>query len=112
MIKSIKLKDARDLIYQNKGKFVYVDCVRDPNYYEGNVDSYVKIIFKEKEYSQLYSFWYYISDVPDLGTTIDTIQQFDAFLNVSDNDNLDIGVAPVKKVKVTVTKYVEEDYND
>lgn len=78
----IKLKDARDLIHQNKGKFIYVNQV-------GN-GPYVEIIFKEKRHTQLYSFWYHNSDDPDLGITIDTIQKFDSFLG--DNDNLDVEV--------------------
>lgn len=101
MIKSIKLKDARDLIHQNKGKFVHVDQVEDgPG---------VEVIFKEKECNQLYSFWYYRSDDPDLGITIDTVQKFDSFLG--DDDNLDVGVNPIKKVtkQITVTKYIEDD---
>ena len=104
MIKSIKLKDARELIYQRKGKFVYVNQV--------NNDPYVEVIFKEKEHTQLYSFWYYKSDLPEIGITIDTVQKFDSFLG--DDDNLDVEVAPIKKVakQVTVTKYVGDDYND
>ena len=41
---------------------------------------------------------------------IDTIQQFDAFLDNINNSDLDVKVAPVKKVtkQVTVTKYVGE----
>ena len=104
MIKSIKLKDARDLIYQNKGKFVYVN--QDDN------DPYVEVIFKGKGHTQLYSFWYYKSDLPEIGITIDTVQKFDSFLG--DDDNLDVEVVPVKKVakQVTVTKYVGDDYVD
>lgn len=83
----IKLKDVRDLIYQNKGKFVHVDQV--DNY------PYVEIIFREKDHVQLYSFWYRRSDDSDLGITIDTVQKFDSFLG--DDDNLDVEVESVKK---------------
>ena len=76
----IKLKDARNLIHQNKGKFTYVNRIDN--------GSYVEVIFKEKDCSQLYSFWYHNSDDPDLGITIDTIQKFDSFLG--DDDNLDV----------------------
>lgn len=95
----IKLKDVRDLIYQNKGKFVRVDQI-------GNYP-YVEIIFREKDHAQLYSFWYRRSDDPDLGITIDTVQKFDSFLD--DDDNLDVEVESVKKKatkQITVTKYV------
>lgn len=88
---TIKLKDARDLIHQNKGKFTYVNQV-------GN-GPYTEIIFKEKGSAQLYSFWYHISDDPDLGITIDIVQKFDSFLG--DDDNLDIKVAPVKNKQLT-----------
>ena len=88
MIKTIKLYQARALINQNKGKFVYVNQV--------NNDPYVEIIFKEKGHTQLYSFWYYKSDLPEIGITIDTVQKFDSFLD--DDDNLDVEVAPVKKL--------------
>lgn len=104
MTRTIKLKDARDLIHQNKGKFVYVDQVDN--------DPYVEIIFRAKGYTPLYSFWYYISDVPDLGMTIDTVQQFDAFLDDSDNNDFDVEVAPVKKILVTTYRYVGDDSND
>ena len=109
MIKSIKLKDARELIHQNKlvGKFIYVDCVRDPSYYEGNVDEYMEIIFRENNDDQLYSFWYYNSDDPDLGITIDTVQKFDSFIN--DDDNLDVEITPVKKIN---KQYIGDDSND
>lgn len=103
MTKSIKLKDARELIHQNKGKYVYVDQVDN--------GPYVKVIFRAKGYTPLYSFWYYRSDNPDLGITIDTVQKFDSFIN--DDDNLDVEITPVKKVTVTKqikeTKYIEVD---
>ena len=101
---TIKLKDARDLIHQNKGKFVCVDQVDN--------GPYVEVIFKEKEYTQLYAFYYYRSDDPDLGITIDTVQKFDSFLG--DDDNLDVEVALTKKVtkQITVTKYIEDNPND
>ena len=104
MIKSIKLYQARALINQNKGKFVYVNQV--------NNDPYVEIIFKEKGHTQLYSFWYYKSDLPEIGITIDTVQKFDSLLG--DDDNLDVEVVPVKKVakQIMVTKYVRDDSND
>ena len=104
MIKSIKLKDARELIYQRKGKFVYVDQVDN--------DPCMEVIFKEKEHVQLYSFWYYCyrSDVPEIGITIDTVQKSDSLLG--DDDNLDVEVAPVKKIPVTTYRYVGDDYND
>ena len=104
MINTIKLHQARTLIHHRKvdGLF-YVDEVSD-----GDCPG---IIFKSDLNDQLYSFYYYESDLPDLGTTIDTIQQFDAFLNNINNSDLDVEVAPVKKVakQITVTKYVGDD---
>jgi len=82
---TIKLKDARDLIHQNEGKFICVDIIGNGPYRE--------IIFKEKGCSQLYSFWYHMSCDPDLGITIDTVQKFNSFLG--DDDNLDIEANPI-----------------
>jgi len=104
MIKTIKLYQARALIrHRNVDGLFYVDKVSDGNYTE--------IIFKKDSNNQLYSFYYYESDLPDLGTTIDTIQQFDAFLDNINNSDLDVEVAPVKKVseQITVTKYVGDE---
>ena len=106
-MRTIKLKDARDLIHQrNIDDLIYVDQVDN--------DPYVEVIFRAKGYTPLYSFWYYNSDDPDLGITIDTVQKFDSFIN--DDDNLDVEITLVKKVTVTKqikeTKYVVEDSND
>ena len=104
IIKTIKLYQARALINQrNIDGLFYVDEVSDGNYTE--------IIFKKDSNNQLYSFYYYESDLPDLRTTIDTIQQFDAPLDDGDHDDFDVKVAPVKRVtkQITVTKYVGED---
>lgn len=105
MTRTIKLYQAKALIDQhNIDNLIYVDEVSD--------EDYPGVIFKSDLNDQLYSFWYYISDVPDLGTTIDTIQQFDAFLDTDNNKNLDVKVAPVKKIPVTTYRYVEDDSND
>jgi len=82
---TIKLKDVRDLIHQNEGKFICVDKIGNGQYRE--------IIFKEKGCSQLYSFWYHMSGDPDLGITIDTVQKFNSFLG--DDDNLDVEANPI-----------------
>ena len=102
-MKTIKVYQAEVLINQRDvdGLF-YVDKVFHEDYSE--------IIFKSNLSNQLYSFYY--CDDSDLGgTTIDTIQQFDAFLYDGDNDNLDVEIAPVKKVtkQISVTKYIGED---
>lgn len=103
MIKSIKVYQAEALINQRDvdGLF-YVDKVSHEDYSE--------IIFKSDLSNQLYSFYY--CDDSDLGRiTIDTTEQFDAFLYDGDNDNLDVEVAPVKKVtkQISVTKYIGDD---
>lgn len=100
-MKTIKLYQARSLINQiNVDGLSYVDKVSD--------EDFLEIIFKSDLNDQLYSFYYCDNDVPDLGITIDTIQQFDAFLDNDNNKNLDVEVAPVKKVtkQITATKYV------
>ena len=103
-MKTIKLYQARALIDQrNVGGLFYVDKVSNEDCPE--------IILKSDLNDQLYSFYYCDNDaLPDLGTTIDTIQESDAFLDDDDNNNLDIKVAPVKKVteQITVTKYIGE----
>lgn len=89
MIKSIKLHQARELINQrNVNGLFYVDKVSDK--------ACPEIIFKSDLNDQLYSF-YYCDDDPDLGITID-------------DDNLDVVVAPVKKV--TLIKYERGNSND
>lgn len=100
-MKTIKLYQARTLINQiNVDGLSYVDKVSD--------EDFLEIILKSDLNDQLYSFYYCDNDEPDLGITINTVQKFDAFLD--DDDNLDVKVAPVKKVtkQITVTKYIGE----
>lgn len=102
-MKTIKLYQAKALINQrNIDGLFYVDRVSD--------EYCPEIIFKSDLNDQLYSFYYCNNDDLDLGITIDTIQQFDAFLD-DDNKNLDVRVAPAKKVtkQIIVTKYVGDD---
>lgn len=103
-MKTIKLYQARELINQrNVNGLFCIDKVSDGNYHE--------IIFKRGSNNQLYSFSYYCySDGSNVGLTTDTTKQFDAFLDNDNNKNLDVKVAPVKKV--TVTKYIVDDSND
>ena len=90
-MKTIKLRQARALINQrNVDGLFYVDKAYDK--------ACTEIIFKSDLNDQLYSF-YYCDDDPDLGITID-------------DDNLDVVVAPVKKVTVTTYEYVRDDSND
>lgn len=105
MIKTIKLYQIKALVnHHDIDNLIYVDEVSD--------EDYLEVIFKSDLNDQLYSFYYCENDVPDLGTTIDTIQQFDAFLDNDNNKNLDVKVAPVKKIPVTTYRYVEDDSND
>jgi len=100
IMKTIKLYQARALIHHsNVDDLFYVDRVSDEDCSE--------IIFKNGLNNQLYSFYYCEDDVP---ITIDTIQQFDTVLDDDGNLNLDVEVAPVKKVtkQITVTKYIGE----
>lgn len=102
-MKTIKLYQARALINQrNVDGLFYIDKVSDEDFSE--------IIFKSDLNDQLYSFYY--CDDSDLGITIDTVQQFDAFLYNGDNKNIDIKVAPVKKLLVPSYKYIGNDSND
>lgn len=104
---SIKLSQARGLILNNRDlnmsddDLVLVDRVaRGKN---------VECIFKKEHDDQLYSFWYYDSDDPYIGITVDTIQKFDSFIN--DDDNLDVEITPVRKItkKIEITEYAEDD---
>lgn len=104
MIKTIKLHQARALIHhRNVDNLFYVDTLHDEDCSE--------IIFKNGLNNQLYSFYYCEDDVP---ITIYTIQQFDTVLDDDDNMNLDVKVAPVRKItkQITVTKYIGDDSNN
>jgi len=104
---TIKLKNARELINQsNVDSLFYIDKVSNKDFPE--------IIFKNNLNNQLYAFHYHETNVPDLGTIIDTVQQFDAALDNDNNNNLDVEVTPVKKAtkQITVTKYIEDNSND
>lgn len=105
-MKTIKLHQAKALINQrNIDGLFYVDRVSDEDCPE--------IIFKSDLNDQLYSFYYCSNDDIDLGITIDTTKEFGVFLYDDDNKNLDVEVAPVKRVtkQIIVTKYVGDDYN-
>ena len=104
MTNTIKLYQARELINQsNVDSLCYIDEVSNQDFPE--------IIFKNNLNNQLYAFLYHETNVPDLGIIIDTVQQFDAALDNDNNNNLDVNVAPVKKVtkQIIVTKYIGED---
>ena len=108
MARTIKLYQAKALINQrNVDGLFYVDEVPDED-----EEDYMEIIFKSDLSDQLYSFYYCDNDDLDLGMTIDTVQKFDAFLDDDNNKNLDIKVAPVKKIPVTTYRYVGDDSND
>ena len=107
-MKTIKVYQAKALIDQhNIDNLIYVDRVSDED-----DDDFPEIIFKSDLNNQSYSLYHCESDYPDLGTTIDTVQKFDAFLDDDNNKNLDVEVAPVKKIPVTTYKYVGDDSND
>ena len=105
MIKTIKLKDARELIKgimnTSIGGYYYVDSVQDDQ------DGSIGVIFNKPNSSQLYEFWYY-----DYDMTIGTILGFNAPLDDSHYDDFDVKVTPVKKVTVTSYEYVRDDSND
>lgn len=102
MIKTIKLKDARELIKgimnTSIGGYYHVDSVQDDQ------DGSIGVIFNKPNSSQLYEFWYY-----DYDMTID-VPGHTVFLDDSYYDDFDVKVAPVKKVtkQITITKYVGE----
>ena len=107
MIKSVKLKDARELIKgimnTSIGGYYHFDSVQD------DCDGSIGVIFNKPNSSQLYEFWY-----NDYDMTIDTVQGHTVFLDDSYYDDFDVKVAPVKKVikQIMVTKYVRDDSND
>ena len=107
MIKSIKLKDARELIKgimnTSIGGYYHFDSVQDDQ------DGSLGVIFNKPNSSQLYEFWYY-----DYDMTIDTVHEFNAPLDDSYYDDFDVKVVPVKKVtkQIMVTKYVRDDSNE
>ena len=103
MTRTIKLYQAKALINQrNVDGLFYVDKV--------SVEGCTDIIFKSDLNDQLYSFYYCEND--DYGMTIGTVLGFNAHLDDSHYDNLDVEVAPIKKVPVTTYEYVRDDYND
>lgn len=108
MIRTIKLYQARALINRrNVDSLIYVDQV--------SVEGCMNIILKSDLSDQLYSFYYYFySDSSNSGLATNTTKQFGTFLDNDKNKNLDVEVAPVKKVtkQITVTKYVGDDSND
>ena len=106
MTRTIKLYQAKALINQrNVDGLFYVDKV--------SVEGCTDIIFKSDLSDQLYSFYYYCySDGSNLGLATSTTKQFSAFLDDTNNRDLDVEVAPVKKLLVTSYDYVRDDSND
>ena len=105
-MKTIKVYQAKSLIYQHSiDDLIYVDKV--------SVEGCTDIIFKSDLSDQLYSFYYYCySDGSNLGLATSTTKQFSAFLDDTNNRDLDVEVAPVKKLLVTSYDYVRDDSND
>ena len=105
-MKTIKVYQAKSLIYQHSiDDLIYVDKV--------SVEGCTDIIFKSDLSDQLYSFYYYFySDGSNSGLATNTTKQFSAFLDDISNRDLDVEVAPVKKVPVTTYDYVRDDSND
>lgn len=101
-MKTIKLYQAKGLIYQqNIDDLFCIDRVSS--------DDYTEVIFKKGSNNQLYSFYcYYYNDGSNLGLATNTTKQFDVFLDDTNNKNLDVDVAPVKRAtkQIAVTKYV------
>ena len=106
IMKTIKLYQAKGLIYQrNIDDLFCIDRVSSGDYME--------IIFKKGSNNQLYSFYYYCySDGSNLGLATNTTKQFDVFLDDTNNRDLDVEVAPVKKASVISHKYIGDDYNE
>ena len=104
-MKTIKLYQAKSLIYQHSiDDLIYVDKV--------SVEGCTDIIFKSNLSDQLYSFYYYFySDGSNSGLATNT-KQSNAFLDDINNRDLDVEVAPVKKLLVTSYDYVRDDSND
>ena len=70
------------------------------------------IIFKSDLSDQLYSFYYYFySDGSNSGLATSTTKQSNAFLDDINNRDLDVEVAPAKKLLVTFYDYVRDDSN-
>ena len=104
-MKTINIHQARALIgHHNIDGLSYVDKVS----MEGCTD----IIFKSDLSDQLYSFYYCDNDDPDLGITINTTKQSAVLLDDINNRDLDVEVAPVKKIPVTTYEYVRDDSNE
>ena len=105
-MKTIKVYQAKSLIYQHSiDDLIYVDKV--------SVEGCTDIIFKSDLSDQLYSFYYYFySDGSNSGLATNTTKQFNAFLDDTNNRDLDVEVAPVKKLLVTSYDYVGDDLND
>ena len=105
-MKTIKVYQAKSLIYQHSiDDLIYVDKV--------SVEGCTDIIFKSDLSDQLYSFYYYFySDGSNSGLATSTTKQSNAFLDDINNRDLDVEVAPVKKVPVTSYDYVRDDSND
>ena len=105
-MKTINIHQARALIgHHNIDGLSYVDKVS----MEGCTD----IIFKSDLSDQLYSFYYYFySDGSNSGLATNTTKQFSAFLDDTNNRDLDVEVAPAKKLLVTFYDYVRDDSND
>ena len=105
-MKTIKVYQAKSLIYQHSiDDLIYVDKV--------SVEGCTDIIFKSDLSDQLYSFYYYCySDGSNSGLATNTTKQSNAFLDDTNNRDLDVEVAPVKKLLVTSYDYVRDDSND